>query len=170
MKTKNCLYRSFLLLMCVCMLICGLVGCQKDEELIITNDTGTTMGNIAMSRGSFAYQNGLLYFSDPETIFEYDMESGKTVFFKISKVVGSNLSASSGGILIPIPEAFKPVAECATGEASTEVLWKRGGYAASPVGSLSVSDQQKVRLYYDFSQDTPTSGTTLGATMIWICV
>lgn len=98
------------------------------------------------------------------------VKSGKTVFFKISKVVSSSISASSGGILIPIPEAFKPVAECATGEASTEVLWKRGGYAASPVGSLSVSDQQNVRLYYDFSQDTPTSGTTLGATMIWICV
>ena len=81
MKNKNCLYRGFLLIMCMCILICGLSGCQKDEELIITNGTGTTMGNIAMSRGTFAYQNGLLYFLDPETIFEYDMDSGKTVFF-----------------------------------------------------------------------------------------
>ena len=100
MKNKNCLSRSFLLIMCVCTILSGLTGCKQEEELIITNDTGTTMGNIAMSRGTFAYQNGLLYFSDPETIFEYDMESGKTVFFTASTVDPNNLHITQNHIIV----------------------------------------------------------------------
>lgn len=111
MKNKNCLCRGFLLLTCVCILICGLAGCQKEEELIITNDTGTTMGNIAMGRGCFAYQNGLLYFSDPETIFEYDMESGKTVFFPANTVDPNNLHITQNHIIVAgFDENYK---ECA---------------------------------------------------------
>lgn len=84
MKNKKRLFRGFLLIICMCMFICGLGGCRA-EELVITNETGTSIANIAMGRGCFAYQNGLLYFSDISNIYEYDMESEKTVFFPINK-------------------------------------------------------------------------------------
>lgn len=110
MKNKNCLYRGLLLLTCVYMLICGLAGCQKEEELIITNDTGTTMGNIAMGRGCFAYQNGLLYFSDVANIFEYDMESGKTVFFPANTLDPNNLHITQNHIVFSgYNETYKTV-------------------------------------------------------------
>ena len=128
MKNKNCLYRGFMLIMCMCILICGLAGCQKEEELIITNDTGTTIGNIAMSRGSFAYQNGLLYFSDPMTIFEYDMESGKTVFFPTDTLDQGDLHITQNHIVfggtVKVKEDYKTCAIAVTkdGKKTTTVF------------------------------------------------
>ena len=64
-------------------LVLSLCGCNKNVEVSITKENGTTCANIVMSMGRFAYKNGLLYFADPSTIYEYDIETGKTVFLPV---------------------------------------------------------------------------------------
>lgn len=69
----------------ICLsLIFALCGCNKDVAITITEDNGTTCANVVMSMGRFAYSNGLLYFADPSTIYEYDMETGKTIFLPVN--------------------------------------------------------------------------------------
>ena len=69
----------------ICLsLIFALCGCNKEADIAITKNNGTSCANVVMSMGRFAYSNGLLYFADPSTIYEYDMETGKTVFLPVN--------------------------------------------------------------------------------------
>ena len=76
--------KQFLMPLLALSLLLALCGCSKDADVSITNENGTTCANIVMSMGRFAYSNGLLYFADPENIYEYDIETGKTIFLPVT--------------------------------------------------------------------------------------
>ena len=69
--------RPFLFL---CLLFpCLLGGCGITPDIPFQNG-GTTCGNITMGRGGSAYSNGFIYtFSLSGGIYEYDLESNKTI-------------------------------------------------------------------------------------------
>lgn len=71
------------LLLCA-LLFFALCGCSRQGEIRITQGNGTTCANIVMAMGRFAYRDGLLYFADPENIYEYDIETGKTIFLPVN--------------------------------------------------------------------------------------
>lgn len=73
-------------LLCILLVLIQLVilgGCQEPEFYIEKGNTGTTCANSVMSNGRFAYSNGFIYFSYFNEIFEYDLQSEKTVTFPV---------------------------------------------------------------------------------------
>lgn len=75
--------RLFLLILCISLILL-LCGCDKNIDVDVGKENGTTCANIVMAMGRFAYSNGLLYFADPENIYEYDIETGKTIFLPVN--------------------------------------------------------------------------------------
>lgn len=80
MKKLKQLFASIL----VVSLLCFLGGC-KEKVSDISTGSGTTCANVVMGMGRFEYRDNFLYFADIATIYEYDMESGKTVSFPVEK-------------------------------------------------------------------------------------
>lgn len=62
------------------LLLFSLCGCNANKIENLSN-TSTSCGNIVMGNGKFAYDNGFIYFTDLENIYEYDISTGKTIFF-----------------------------------------------------------------------------------------
>lgn len=60
-----------------------MIGCQQQVKFAFEDDSGNTCSNIAMAMGRFASRGDFLYFSEPGGIYEYDLESGKTVFIEV---------------------------------------------------------------------------------------
>lgn len=69
----------------VCMIILLLLvlvmntSCATLKFSIEKGCSGTTCVNVTMGNGRFAYQDEFIYFSDMDTIYEYDIQSGKVV-------------------------------------------------------------------------------------------
>lgn len=64
------------------MMLGILWGC-KEEKKDININSSTTCANVVMGMGRFEYRNNFMYFADVASIYEYDMESGKTVVFPV---------------------------------------------------------------------------------------
>lgn len=77
------------------LVLFALSGCQKEDNGLLDNKS-TTCGNIVMGQGTFAYENGFIYFADGNDIYEYDMETGKTIVIN-AKSIGMYSSLYSQG-------------------------------------------------------------------------
>lgn len=61
------------------LVLVALSGCAIPEFYIPKDNSGTTCANVTMGNGKFAYQDEFIYFSEMDTIYEYDIQSGKVV-------------------------------------------------------------------------------------------
>lgn len=74
MKKKASVLRIITLLFIMVLL----TGCQEKYAGNFNNNS-TTCGNIVMGKGKFAFDNEFIYFTDREKIYEYDLETKKTI-------------------------------------------------------------------------------------------
>lgn len=82
--------RVFILLCALNVLICLITGCNIKPETEF-KQTGTTCANAVMGLGYFAHANDFLYVSGDRGIYEYDMQSGKTLLLPIDETWFWNL-------------------------------------------------------------------------------
>lgn len=85
------------ILCCISILACS--GCQT-EQVVTDNGIGTTCGNITMGSGDFAYGNDFIYIAAYTEIYEYDIQSGKTV------VLSVNDGSIAGSVYLSQDEIF----------------------------------------------------------------
>lgn len=71
---------KYLSLIFTMLVLFNFSGCKADYTGNYDNSS-TTCGNIVMGNGKFAVDNGFIYFTDRQNIYEYDIETKKTVFF-----------------------------------------------------------------------------------------
>ncbi len=80
------------------LLLTALWGCQK-AEFQLSEDNGTSCGNIIMGMGELAFKDDFLYFADTELLFEYDLQSGKTTFLPAATTFPMNLHVTENHLV-----------------------------------------------------------------------
>ena len=71
------LKKASCIIICVFLLI-SISGCEN-KAIYSGENTGMTCGNAVMGGGQFAYSNGFVYFYYANSIYEYDLQTKKTV-------------------------------------------------------------------------------------------
>ena len=89
--------KSVIILCCIALLVC--TGCQA-EPVHSDSGIGTSCGNITMGSGDFAYGSDFIYIAAYTEIYEYDIQSGKTVVLPI------NDESVAGSIYLSQDEVF----------------------------------------------------------------
>ena len=93
---------------------------------------------------------------------------GNVTTLTLHTILTSAPQANASGVFLGIPEGFEPNPAQITGETTTTILWGRGSHISSNVGSLSIYDTNRIRIFYDFTNTGMAANWTLGATMTWL--
>lgn len=71
-------------------------SCTAPEFSIENGSSGTTCANVTMGNGIFACRDEFIYYTDGQTIYEYDLQSRKTIL-----LVPKNTSGIKSMLVIP---------------------------------------------------------------------
>lgn len=91
--------RKFL---CIPLLLMLLTGCTAPKHVLESGNVGTTAANITKGSGMAAYRNGFVYFSTIDSLWEYDMDTGKTVKLIENTIMPISLHATDDSVFFEV--------------------------------------------------------------------
>lgn len=142
-----------------------------------TGGNGFALGMFSKNDGSFrcAYQMKGVLLKEIRTVNFLGADL-KAVFTRFGNVTSLTMHGSflespavpvSGSISIEIPEGFEADEDQITGENTVFPLVGRGGYETTDIGSVMITAQNQIKVYYRLADLYTYKDWTIGASVFW---